>query len=93
MVQIRVVRGFRDLKHHKPRRPGDTFEDTLERAEQIASALPGYIEFAAEREAEPEREAALDSLTVAQLKALCDERGIEYPKRARKAELLALLEG
>ncbi len=32
------------------------------------------------------------SLTVAQLKALLDERGIDYPSNALKADLVALAE-
>lgn len=34
-----------------------------------------------------------DDMTVAELKAVCAERGIEVPKRAKKAQLIALLEG
>ena len=34
----------------------------------------------------------LAKFTVAQLKGLCEERGISVPKRAKKAEILALLE-
>ena len=33
----------------------------------------------------------ISALTVAQLKALCDERGIDYQKKATKAQLLKLL--
>ncbi len=33
----------------------------------------------------------LTSLTNAQLAALCDERGIDVPRKATKAQLLALL--
>ena len=33
----------------------------------------------------------LSALTVAQLRVLCDERGIDAPKRATKAQLAALL--
>lgn len=36
-------------------------------------------------------ESDLSALTVAELKALCDERGVDYPKKATKAQLLALL--
>ena len=32
-------------------------------------------------------------MTVAQLRTLCGERGIDAPKKAKKAELIALLEG
>lgn len=34
---------------------------------------------------------ALEDMTVAELRALCEERGIDAPKRAKKAELLELL--
>jgi hypothetical protein len=46
---------------------------------------------------EPSEEApagdGLDELTVAELKAKLDEKGAEYSKSAKKAELLALLRG
>lgn len=35
----------------------------------------------------------LSALTVARLRELCEERGIEAPRRATKAQLVALLEG
>lgn len=35
----------------------------------------------------------LSALTVARLRELCDERGIDAPKRATKTQLIALLEG
>ena len=35
----------------------------------------------------------LEKLTVAELKARCEARGIEPPKNARKTELIQLLEG
>lgn len=35
----------------------------------------------------------LSTLTVARLRELCDERGIDAPKRATKTQLIALLEG
>lgn len=57
----------------------------------IASGL-----FAAAPEAPADAEGEgrdLASLTNAELVALCRERGIEPPKKARKAELVALLEG
>ena len=36
-------------------------------------------------------EASIPELTVAQLKATLDDLGIEYPKRAKRDELIALL--
>lgn len=44
---------------------------------------------------EPEPEAAgasIDEMTIAQLKEMCDARGIEYKVKATKAELIAMLE-
>ena len=41
---------------------------------------------------EEQEEQTLNDLTVPELKALCDEKEIEYAKSARKAELIALLE-
>lgn len=42
----------------------------------------------------PESEQAQDlaALTVAQLRSLCEERGIDYPKKATKAQLVELLD-
>lgn len=34
----------------------------------------------------------LNKLTVAQLTALCEEKGIEIPEKAKKADLIALLQ-
>lgn len=86
MVEIKVNKGFFDAVEKVDRKPGDTFEATEERAEYIASALPGYITFAAAK-------ADLSKLTVAQLNKLAAEKGVEVPKGAKKAELLEILEG
>lgn len=41
---------------------------------------------------EGEGEKDLNKLTVAQLTALCEEKGIEIPEKAKKADLIALLQ-
>ncbi len=41
---------------------------------------------------EEQEEKSLNDLTVPELKALCDEKEIEYKKSDRKADLIALLE-
>ena len=101
MITVTVLKGFRDLKQHTSRRPGDTFEANEERAAQLAAALPGFIAYdVPEPEpepnpkpaAEPEPSVDLSKLTVAKLKALCGERGIEVPAKAKKADLIALLD-
>ena len=51
---------------------------------------PGQTEsVAAEGTTAPQTD--LSKLTVAQLKALAEERGVELPERAKKAEIIALL--
>ena len=92
MAVVKVLRRFRDLKHHIDREVGETFEATEERAAQIAAALPGYVTYEV-AEARPEPEPVdLTKLTVATLKALCKERGVEVPAKAKKADLIALLD-
>ena len=100
MVTVTVVRTFYDLKKHKSRKAGTTFDATEERAAFIAAALPGYITYEAvepayEQTVEPvadEPKEDISKLTVAQLKALCAERGIDVPKKTKKAEIIALLQ-
>lgn len=41
----------------------------------------------------PAAETQLSDLTVAELRALADERGIDVPSKVRKDDLIALLEG
>jgi len=100
MVAVTVLRRFRDLKKHVWRDAGDVFEATEGRAEEIADRLPGYVTFervtepepVAEPEPEPEPEQVdLRRLTNAQLKALCEERGIKVPPHTKKEGLIALL--
>lgn len=47
MVAITCKQPFYDLKEEVDRMPGDTWEATKERADEIASRIPGYIEVAA----------------------------------------------
>lgn len=96
MATVTVLRGFRDLKAHRDRVPGEVFEAPEERAAYIAARLPGYVEVTkpeqvAEPEPQEDHEADLTKLTVPTLRSLCEERGIEVPKRAKKADILALL--
>lgn len=56
---------------------------------------PPQAQDAAQGSAEPQEgiadEASIPELTVAQLKATLDDLGIDYPKRAKRDELIALL--
>lgn len=58
--------------------------------EHAAKLLEAGWQRVATEEPEPQ-EVDLTALTVATLRNLCDERGIEAPKRATKAQLIALL--
>jgi hypothetical protein len=87
---VTVLRPFEDLMCHVGRNVGETFEATEARAEDIARKLPGYIRFEATAE-----NPAVDwsAMKVAELRAACAERGVEVPPKARKADLVAILEG
>ena len=103
MYVVKVLRGFYDRMARCDREAGDVFETTEGRATQIASRIPGFVEIApveeapvevpAEQVEEPAEQVDLSSLKVAELKALCAERGIEVPSKATKAVLIGLLEG
>lgn len=90
-VQVTVRKAFLDLKEHVDRKPGDVFEATEARAAYIANALPGYVTYDATDGHETKTD--YGSLKVAELRRLCEERGVDVPKRAKKADLVALLEG
>ena len=108
MVLVTVLRRFADFVAKCDRNVGDQFEATEKRAAYIDAKLPGYITFEAideekpepapveepEHEVEPVADPQVDlsTLTVATLKALAKERGVEVPKGAKKAQLIALLE-
>ena len=90
MVRVNVLKPFFDLEKRVDRAAGDAFEATEERAAHIAGKLPGYVTYERIAEAAPASE-DLSKLTVAQLRALCAERGVEVPKGARKADIISLL--
>lgn len=90
MVNVTVIRPFDDVVEQVFRKSGDTFEATEERAAQLIKRLPsGYVSVSETVEETTD----YAKMTVAQLIELCGERGIEPPKKAKKAELVNLLEG
>ncbi len=102
MISVNVLADFYDLKAHKWRRKGNSFKATDERAAQLRAVLPGYTSSEEEpkevespqpevEKVEAPKEQDLSKLTNPQLKALCEQRGIAVPKRAKKEVLLALL--
>lgn len=66
---------------------------TIDAADEVSARLLANGWQRVESKDDPEPTQDLTALTVAQLRELCDERGIEAPKRATKAQLLELLEG
>ena len=88
MVTLITLRKFHDTTIRGTRAEGDVFEATEERAARIMAALPGYV---AVHEL-PEDTPDYASMTVAQLRALCAERGVDVPKGSKKADIIELLE-
>lgn len=86
MVNITVLKPFYDLKAHRDRHVGETFETSSKRAEDLEVVLPGYISVD-----EPEEQVDLTELTVEQLTALARERGVMPRGRTTKAQLVKLL--
>ena len=95
MASLRVIRPFHDTLCDDVRRvPGDVFEATEERFLQLTARIPGYVERIDEPEKPAESEGHdLSSLTVAQLKAMCAERGIKVPVKAKKSDIVKVLGG
>lgn len=82
----KVLESFRDAHTRVVHIAGTEYPDNAgaERIKTLQSL--GYIE-----SDKPEK--AVKHNTAADIKAALDEKGIEYPSSANKAELLALLEG
>jgi len=74
---------------YRDTRTGATYEPSSAFVAAQMAANPALVTLDA-----PESEQARDlaALTVAQLRSLCEERGIEAPKRATKTQLVGLLE-
>ena len=75
---------------YRDTRTGATYEPSSAFVAEMMAKNPVLVPLDA-AETEPTQD--LSALTAAQLRELCGERGIEAPKRATKAQLIALLEG
>lgn len=85
-----VIKAFKHANTGRIWRAGAAFEGTDEQARELARR--GYVRIDPEPEAEPEGEPEgkdPEDMTIAQLKALCDEYGIPAPSRAKKENLVA----
>ena len=61
--------------------------------ELVESPVERMIPDEPEPEPEPESKNTIDDVTIAQIKAELDIRGVEYDDKAKKAELFELYEG
>ena len=87
-MEARVVNPFLHSNTGILWREGETFVGDPATVSQLAAK--GYLRVG--DDAEPEV-VDLAALTVAELRSLCEERGVDAPRRARKADLLAMLGG
>lgn len=74
---------------YRDTRTGATYEPRSAFVAEMMAKNPALVPLDV---AEPEPTQDLSALTVARLRELCGERGIETPKRATKAQLIGLLE-
>ena len=71
-------------------RTGATYAPRSEAVVRMMAADPALVVLDGDRPV-AKQPVDLAALTVAALRALCDERGIEAPRRATKAQLIDLL--
>lgn len=70
---------------------GQVFHGDACDARQLADL--GYLKLPGTQAVAAPEGPAYAAMTVSELRALCADRGIDVPSRARKADLVALLEG
>lgn len=94
----KVIIPFRDRETWKPYAVGDDWEGSPERLEALSKAgfvQSGLIAHDGKENGSVGRTDAAESIsadmTVAQLREVANSRGVEVPKRAKKADLLKLL--
>ena len=83
-MRVTVTAAFRDRLTWRAYGVGEEYEGDEARVSELASMGCVTDDSATE-------DGGLTDLTVAELKALCDERGVDYPRKATKAQLLSLL--
>lgn len=89
IVEARVIKSFKHTNTGKVWFDGDTFKGSAGAAAQLAEM--GFLDFDGHA---PEAEGTdYATLTVAELRAICAERGVEAPPKAKKAELIAAIRG
>lgn len=86
-MKVKALIQFKDLKEQEMREIGDVFEVDQDRYDFIVKNAGPIIEIVEDNSQEN------DNLTVSEIKALLDEKEIEYPKSAKKEDLLKLLNG
>jgi hypothetical protein len=92
-MAYKVLQSFRDAQTRVVYRPGNEYpsEVPADRIEKLTKLA--FIKGEAVENLEEKPEKLSESNTVAEIKAVLDEKGITYQSTATKAELLALLEG
>ena len=81
-----VIKSFRDRVTWRRYGPGDEYSADAQREAELVEI--GLIAVEADVLPAPD----LSAMTCAELRALCAERGVTAPKRATKAQLVALLD-
>lgn len=89
IVEAKVIKSFRHTNTGIVWFEGDVFKGRHDDAAQLAEM--GFLDFDGCAPSEAGADADWAAMTVAELSAACAERGIEVPKKARKAELVELL--
>ena len=78
---------FWDMKARRKRSPGDVFTANDDRASELESKLPQHVTVTYDAPVD------YSKMSVKELKAIADERGIAYARSTTKAKLIAILEG
>ena len=87
-MQAKAIRAFVHANTGVKYAPGDGFRGTESQARELCAM--GFVEIADEPEGESGAEGkAVEEMTVAELKELCGELGIEVPAKPKKENLVA----